>query len=268
MTVSRRSAIRTGFIVLSVLFSSPRLVAQSDGHGAAPVQLLIAEGNEFSEVLFDNHKALTKFLDALSLEPNNDEIFWRISRSYVDIGEHLPASTDNEKKIQLGTYEKALEYANKAIAANPRSSMGYTRRAIATGRIALFRGVWESIDLVKQTRADLQAALELDPNNSGAYYVLGRTHAKVSEKPKLFRWPLGLSWASYDEAVKNYERAISLRPDFIMYRLDCARAYLELDNFDKAREQLTAIETLPTKDEDDDQFRKEAKELWEKMRGQ
>jgi tetratricopeptide (TPR) repeat protein len=268
LNASRSYASRIIFIAVSVFFFSLRLAAQSDGHAASPVQQLVAEGNDFSEAMFDNHKALAKYLEALALEPNSDEILWRISRCYVDIGEHLPASTDNEKKIQLGTYEKSLEYANKAIAANPRSSMGYTRRAIATGRIALFRGVWESVDLVKQTRADLNTALDLDPNNSGAYYVMGRTHAKVSEKPKLLRWPLGLSWASYQEAVTNYERAISLRPDFIMYRLDCARAYIELESYDKAREHLKVIETLATKDEDDEQFRKEAKELWEKMRGQ
>ncbi len=268
MNASRSYVRRTALVAFIFLYISLRLSAQSDGHAASPVQQLLAEGNDLAEVIFDNHKALAKYLEALALEPNSDEILWRISRCYVDIGEHLPASTDNEKKIQLDTYEKSLEYANKAIAANPRSSMSYTRRAIATGRLALFRGVWESIDLVKQTRADLNTALDLDANNSGAYYVMGRTHAKVSEKPKLLRWPLGLSWASLQEAVNNYERAISLRSDFIMYRLDCARAYIELENYDKAREHLKVIETLATKDEDDEQFRKEAKELWEKIRGQ
>ncbi|MGH2566766.1 MAG: tetratricopeptide repeat protein [Bacteroidota bacterium] len=252
------------FVVLITI--SQRLLAQAAGRDSTPVQLLLVEGNEFAENLFDNHRALTKYMEALALEPGNHEILWRISRCYVDIGEHLPTSTDAEKAFQLETYEKALEYANKAIAANPRASMGYTRRAIANGRIALFSGVWGSIDLAKQTRADLETALELDPMSAAAHYVMGRTHAKVSEKPKILRWPLGLSWASLEDAVKHYERAISLRPDFILYRLDCARAYYELDEYEKAREQLRTIETLPTGDEDDDQFRREAKELWEKMR--
>ncbi len=264
MKVHSPSRILYGFLFL--VFLHYPLHAQTSDRDSTPVQLLLSEANELAERRFDHQKALAKYMEALALEPTNSEILWRISRCYIDIGEHLPTTTDAEKDVQLQTYEKALEFANRAITSNPRSSMAYTRRAIAYGRIALFRGVWESIDLVKQTRKDLERALELDPRNSTAYYVMGRTHAKVSEKPKLLRWPLGLGWASYEEAVKNYERAIQLRPDFIMYRLDCARAYAELGEFDKAREHLRAIESLPTSDEDDEQFRKEARELWERLR--
>lgn len=259
---------RISIVFLYFFFAGSQeiLLAQAAGRDATPVQRLLSEGDEFSEKMFDHHKALEKYMEALAMEPTNEEILWRLSRCYVDIGEHLPTATDADRAFQLETYEKALEYANRAIAANPRNSMAYTRRAIANGRIALFRGVWESLDLVKQTRADLQTALDLDPNNSVALYVMGRTHAKVSEKPKILRWPLGLGWASLEEAVKHYEQAIRLRPDFIMYRLDCARAYYDLGEYSKARMHLRLIESLPTKDEDDDQFRKEAKELWEKMR--
>ncbi|OYV84897.1 MAG: hypothetical protein B7Z63_06255, partial [Ignavibacteriae bacterium 37-53-5] len=151
--------------------------------------------------------------------------------------------------------------------ANANGAMGYTRRAIANGRIALFKGVWESLDLVKQTKADCEKAIALDLGDAAAYYVLGRTHMKVSEKPKIVRWPLGLGWANLDDAVKNYEKAISLRSNFIMYRLDCARAFIELDEYGKAREQLSTIATLPTMDEDDGQFRKDAQDLLESIKG-
>jgi FimV-like protein len=69
-----------------------------------------------------------------------------------------------------------------------------------------------------------------------------------------------------EDAVKNYEKAIELRPSFIMYRLDCARAYVEMDKYGKAREYLTKIASLPKEDEDDDVFRKEATELLEKIK--
>jgi len=234
---------------------------------SSKVDKLIAQGNECSEKTFENQKAIQAFEAALAIEPNNYEALWRLSRSLIDFGEHLPAGTDQEKAKQLQTYEKSLEVANKAIAANANGSMGYTRRAIANGRIALFKGVWESPSLVKQAKADCEKALALDVNNAAAYYVLGRTHMKVSEKPRIVRWPLGLGWANLDESVKNFEKSIVIRPEFIMYRLDCARAYVELDEFGKARTHLTAIATLPTQDEDDAQFRKEAQELLDKIKG-
>ncbi|HTY38099.1 MAG TPA: tetratricopeptide repeat protein [Bacteroidota bacterium] len=263
-TTVKRELVAVCIAVLSLLCTASAWAAVPD---SSKVDQLIAQGNVYSEKTFENQKALESFQAALALEPNNYEALWRVSRTYIDIGEHLPANTDQEKTVQLQTYEKALEFANKAVAANANGAMGYTRRAIANGRIALFKGVWESLDLVKQTKADCEKAITLDPREAAAFYVLGRTHMKVSEKPKIVRWPLGLGWANLDDAVKNYEKAIALRPDFIMYRLDCARAYVEQDEYAKARAHLNAIASLPTLDEDDTQFRKEAQELLEKVKG-
>ncbi|MBU1299790.1 MAG: hypothetical protein KKF20_04135 [Bacteroidetes bacterium] len=230
------------------------------------VTTLLTEGDTFAEETFENEKALEKYLETLKLDPQNYEALWKVSRSYVDIGEHLPSSTDAEKIQQEQIYKKAYAYADSAVIVNPNGSMGFTRRAIANGRIALFKGIWDNVGLVKQTKADLEKAILLDPNNATAYYVFGRTHAKVSEKSKIVRWPLGLSWANQEDAIKNYEKSISLRPDFIMYRLDASRAYVDMENYSKAREHLKTIEVLPTKDEDDDKFRGEAKTLLENIK--
>jgi len=230
------------------------------------VDSLIAASDEFSLKTFENEKSLDVLMKAYAVDSSNYEILWRISRAYADIGELLPTITQEEKTNQLEIYQRSLDYADLAVKANPNATMGYTRRAIATGRVALFKGVWDSIDLVKQVRADCEKAIDLDKSNPAAYYVLGRTHAKLCEKPKIIRWPLGLSWANYDDAKANYEKAISLRPTFIMYRLDAARAYVEVDEYDKAKEQLTRIATLPTENQKDNQFRKEAKDLLEEIK--
>jgi len=252
------------FIIIS-LVQSISLSAAIEGD-SIKVSQLITEGDSFAESIFNNQKALEKYAEALAISPNNYEILWRLSRTYVDIGEHLPNKTDAEKKAQLELYERSLDFAKNAIAANPEGSMGYTREAIANGRIALFRGVFESLSLVKQTKADCEKAISLNPNEPAAYYVLGRTNVKLCEKPKFIRWPLGIGWANMDDAVKNYEKAIELRPNFIMYRIDCARAYIEMDEYAKAREHLTKIAALPKEDEDDDIFRKEAVELLESIK--
>ena len=251
-------------LLLTFLFSfcSPALKSQQKVN----VDSVIAASDEFSTKTFENKKSLDVLMKVYTADSNNYEILWRISRAYADIGELLPAVTQEEKTKQLETYQKSLDFAEFAVKANPNASMGYTRRAIATGRVALFKGVWDSIDLVKQVRADCEKAIELDKNNPAAYYVLARTHAKLCEKPKIIRWPLGLSWANYDDAEANYEKAIALRPTFIMYRLDAARTYTELDEYDKAKEQLTKIATLPTENQSDNQFRIEAKELLEEIK--
>jgi len=252
--------------LIGLCMTATNVRAASTAIDSNNVSQLIAEGNTFSEKVFDNKKALEKYNEALSLSPNDYEILWRISRTYIDLGEHLPSSTDAEKQKQIELYEKSLEFAQKAIAANPKGAMGYTREAIANGRIALFRGVFESLSLVKQAKADCEKAISLDGTEPAAYYVLGRTNAKLCEKPKFVRWPLGIGWANMDDAVKYYEKSIELRPNFIMYRLDCARAYVEMDEYDKARTHLLKIASLPKEDEDDDLFRKEALELINKIK--
>ena len=263
-TTLQRQRIVLCMLVLSITWAAQLFACAPD---SSRVDQLIAQGNLYSEKTFENQKALDSYQTALALEPSNYEILWRISRSLVDLGEHLPAATDEEKAKQLEVYERSREFANKALAANANGAMGYTRRAIANGRIALFKGVWESLDLVKQVKADCEKAITLDPNDATAYYVLGRTHMKVCEKPRIVRWPLGLGWANLDDAVKNCEKAIALRPNFIMYRLDCARVYVEQDEYEKARTHLNAIPSLATMDEDDGQFRKEATDLLEKIKG-
>lgn len=198
-------------IFVALFFCSIFLHSQS-------IQELISESDNFSTVTFENQKALDKLLQAEKLDQNNFNIHWRLSRSYVDIGEHLPNKTDIDKEKQLDYYQKAFDYADKAVKAKPDSSIGYVRRAIANGRVALFKGVWSAIDFVKQVKADCETAISLDPNNAAAYYILGRTHAKLCEKSKMIRWPLGLGWANMEESLQYYDKSIALRPSFILYR--------------------------------------------------
>ena len=131
-------------LFVGLCVSAAKVSAATVADDSNKVSQLIAEGNNFSEKVFDNKKALEKYNEALSLSPNDYEILWRLSRTYVDIGEHLPNNTDVEKQKQLEFYEKSLDFAQKAVAANPKGAMGYTREAIANGRIALFKCVFKA----------------------------------------------------------------------------------------------------------------------------
>jgi FimV-like protein len=245
------------YIFFLLILFSVSLLAQSTAD-------LIKEGDELTDK-FENEKALEKYLEADKLSPNNWEVCWRISRAYVDIAEHMPSSNSKEEEEQYKKYEQAYAYADKAVKLAPDKTVTNLRRAIANGRIAVFKGVFSAAGIVNDVKKDVERAIQL--NNSGtenlatAHYVLGRTHAKLSEKSSVFRWPLGLSWGDLDDAIKNYLKAIQLRPTFIMYHLDLARAYVADDEYQKAREHLNKIPNLPIQDEDDQKFIAEAKQL-------
>lgn len=232
---------------------------------------LLKQGDKLVEE-FKDQEALDTYLQADKLFPNNWEVYWRISRSYVDIGEHLPSKTSEQKDEQEKMYKKSLEYADKAVKLAPGEAITYVRRAIANGRIALFEGVFSAIGTVKDVKADCEKAIQL--GNGGnyvqalAHYVLGRTHLKVCEKPYLLRLPLGLGWGDTEEAVRLLETANKLRPNFRMFLYELAKAYVEEDEYEKAKATLKLVEKAPVADEDDNQVLIDAKKLYEEIKNE
>lgn len=234
------------------------------------VDELIKEGDDYSMKDFNNQKALDTFLKAEKLDADNSEVLWRISRSYVDVAEHMPSSSDDQKDAQLVKYQLASDYAERAVKTAPNASIGYLRRAIAKGRIALFKGVFKVIGLVNDVKKDCEKAIKLGNGGNeiqaSSHYVLGRSHAKVCEKPYLVRLPLGLGWGDMDVSFAEYKKAIELRPNFRMYHLDYAKALIEEDEYQKAKEELYKIPYIKEVDEDDDLYLAESKKLLDSIK--
>ncbi len=225
---------------------------------------LVKQGDALIEK-FDDQGALQKYQQADKLSPNNWDILWRISRAYVNIANHMPDNTSEQKDAQLAEYQKAFEVADRSVKLAPDQSVTYLRRAIANGKIALFKGVFSVGGVVNAGREDCEKAIKL--GNGGnyiqaiAHYVLARTNAKVSEKSKILRWPLGLAWADNETAIVEYNKAIALYPNFRMFYLDLARSLIRENEYAKAREMLNKVLSSPKQEEDDDRRITEAKEL-------
>lgn len=245
-------------IFLVTLLATPAIFCQS-------VEKMIDEVDEYYKQ-FNNEKALEVLKKAEKAEPNNFEVIWRLSRTYIDLGEKMPTSTSQQEDAQLATYQKALEYAEKAIKINGNSSVGFLRRAIANGRIALFKGVFSVGGLVNSVKADAEKAIQL--NNGGnfvqgvAHYVLGRTHAKTSEKWKPARSVLGLGWADNEIAISEFKKAIQLYPNYIMFYVDYANSLIREDDYKTAREMLNkALKTQVAHQEDEKRLAEAKKTL-------
>lgn len=244
-------------IFLLILLSAPIAFSQS-------VDKMIDEVDEYYKQ-YNNEKALEVLKKAEKAEPNNFEVIWRLSRTYIDLGEKMPTSTSKQEDEQLATYQKALEYAEKAIRINGGSSVSYLRRAIANGRIALFKGVFSVGGLVNSVRADVEKAIQL--NNGGnfvqgvAHYVLARTHAKTSEKWKPARSVLGLGWADNEIAIGEFKKAIALYPNYLMFYVDYANSLIREDEYQTAREMLNKALKTPIAHQEDEKRLAEAKKI-------
>jgi tetratricopeptide (TPR) repeat protein len=231
---------------------------------------LLKKGDNYLDVDFNNQKALEIFQNADNKFPNNWEVFWRLSRTNVYIAEKMPDNTSGLKDAQLAVYQLAYDYANKSVKLAPDKSITYLRRAVANGRIALFKGVFSVAGVVNAVKADCEKAISL--GNGGnytqglAHYVLARTNDQVSEKWAPARAVIGLGWANMDNAIKEYETAVKLYPNFRMFYLDFAKAYIKEDEYIKAKEMLKKVLESPKREENDDEALAEAKNLSEKIR--
>jgi len=249
--------ISTVLFILLFCLTSIILKAQS-------LDELIAEADKYNSE-FNHQKCLEVLEKADKQNPENWQILWRISRTYVDIGNNMPEKTDDEKDAKYNMYKKSFVNADSSVELAGDQSVTYVRRAIVNGRIALFQGVFSAIGTVNDVKDDCERAIEL--NNGGnyiqalAHYVLARAHAKVCEKPYLLRLPLGLGWGDMDVAIREFQTAIKLRPNLRMFYLDLAKAYIEEDEYELAKENLLKVEKAPAVLEDDDMYLKESKQL-------
>ena len=252
--------MRTFTFFLVILFS----VILSSSLFSQTVEELIQEGDKYNTE-FSHQKSLETYQKADKLSPANWEVLWRMSRAIVDIANKMPEESDEQKEAKFNKYKNSFVYADSAVKLAPDQSVTYLRRAIVNGRIALFQGVFSAIGTVDDVKSDSERAIQL--NNGGNYvqalshYVLGRTHAKVCEKAYLLRLPLGLGWGDMEVAIRELQNAIKLKPNFRMFHLELAKAYIEEDEYELAKENLLLVEKAPVVLEDDEEYLKEAKKL-------
>src|SRR5437016_13163814 len=118
-------------------------------------------------------------------------------------------------------------------------------------------------------------ALELDSTHDGANHLMGAWHAEVkrlSGFQKFFAKTLFgggfLSKGNWDDAQRYLEKAVALKPRNIFHRLELGVVYVDLGKYWKAREQFTALATLPMGDVLDPDYKKEAKQVIEDIKGE
>lgn len=238
---------------------------------AQSVDKLIDDAEKYYKE-FNNEKALDALKKAEKIDPTNYDVLWLLSRTYVDIADRMPANNNDQEEAQLKTFQSALEYADKAVKKDGSKSAGLLRRAIANGKIALFKGVFSVAGVVNSVKADVEKAIQL--NNGGnfvqgvAHYVLGRTHARTSEKWKPARSVLGLGWADNEIALKEFKKAIEIYPGYMMFYVDYANSLIREDEYDLARQMLNKAISCQFLHQDDEKRLAEAKKLLAEIKNQ
>lgn len=197
--------------------------------------------------------------------PKDFDVLWRLARVWNLLGDQAG------DKAGETFYLQSRAFAEQAIQASPGAAAGYVRRAAANGKIALFRGTLEAADVVGTVRDDAAKAIALGDGGPAqqatARYILGRTHLKLLETPRPLRMPVGLGWATLGEALANLKAAVELRPTFVMFRLEYARALIRDGKPAEAKAELEAAMKAPLAELGDDERQREAAALLKTVGG-
>jgi tetratricopeptide (TPR) repeat protein len=206
-----------------------------------------------------NSEALSAYLKADAQKPNDAEILWRLSKQYAQL--MMDAKSASEKG-RLG--QKALDAAQRAVAADPNNAQAHLALAIANGRIALNEPARRKVEMSRLIRQEAETAARLDPKNDNAWHVLGWWNYEIANfNPVLKALAQAiygkLPDASNEKAADYFIRAIVLQPRRAAHHLELGRAYLALGEKQKARDEFNKGLSLPSTEKDDDDNKQRAR---------
>jgi tetratricopeptide (TPR) repeat protein len=152
-------------------------------------------------------------------------ILQKIARQYSDlVGEQ---KTDEQRRAYA---TKALDYAERAVALDPKNAVSVLSLAICHGKLALYSDIRTKVKYVRLVHDEAVEAIALDPNYAWAHEVLGRWNYEVASLGASERFLVRLFFgklpdASFNEAIAQIQRATELEPDELCHWLELGFAY-------------------------------------------
>lgn len=156
---------------------------------------------------------------------------WRRCRALVRRGEKR--ATRAEK---LADYEAARKDCEKAVMLQPSSPDANFWHGVSMGRWGETKGIMKALFLVKPIKRAMEATLALDAAHGGAHHVLGEI---------LWQLP-GFAGGDKARALREFEEAVRLSPDYTANHKALAEAYLHFKRKGDAVRVLRLVEAVKT----------------------
>src|SRR6266849_4241756 len=252
---------RLAYLLLACVGAPAPLPAQA--HPTLAEHLALGDS---AYVALASQQALGHYRAALALDSLNYAALWKAGRELVDIAKQISGTDDPSKRLRDSLYTAARAFGEAA---------GHFTVGQALGRLSRTKGGKERVRFAKIIYDEGMKAIELDSTHDGAYHLIGAWHAEVqrlSGFQKFFAKALFgggfLDKGNWADAERYLARAIALKPANIFHRLELGEVYVDLGKYAKARALFTAIDTLPVADVLDHEYKQEAKQLLEDIRGE
>ncbi len=146
-----------------------------------------------------NYAFIIELIDTTPGNTEKAELYWRLSRTVLEIGDLLIEEQAEEEDL-LNTFIEGEGYADRAIELNPQSYRGYYWKSANMGRWGEARGILNALFIAKPMRELLHQALSINPEDAVSFYVLGIMYRKVPGRP--------ISFGNSDKAVSLGRKAV------------------------------------------------------------
>ncbi len=247
-------------LLLHALSAAVALALAGTGLGADSAEDLIQKGNVFYDKL-QPAEALKCYLPAEKLDPNNAGLLVRIARQY----RHLMSDARSlDEKIRLGTV--AVKYSDRAVALAPDDPEAQLAVAVSYGKLLPFQSNKEQFFNSRVVKTAADKVIALDPSNDLGWQVLGRWKFNIAAigglKRMLAQTAYGkLPTATYEDAVRCYEKAIELNPQRLMHYIELGRTYAVMGKTAEARKFITKGLAMPDTEKDDPETKRQGREI-------
>jgi tetratricopeptide (TPR) repeat protein len=247
--------------ILAISLTAPllRLPAQTPAEW-------IARG-ERAFVARDAAAAVAAYDSAIAVDPDNYDALWGDARSRIDL-----AFAESDDARRAAMYKLAEERATHAVAVNPAGAEGHFVLAEALGRMALTLGARERVAYAGKVRDQALACLKIDPKHPGCLHVMGVWNAEVMRLSGITRLIarkfLGgdvFGKASWADARRYLEEAVTIDPRRIVHRLDLARVYQDMGLRSAATTEFKAVVSGQIIDYNDPVYKTQAEAALRKL---
>jgi len=223
----------------------------------ADVAELLKQGDAFDAKL-DNAHALESYLQAEKLGATDPDTLTHIARQYALL---MNDTESAEEQRHLG--ERALEYSQRAVAANPRHAKSLLSVAICYGRLIRFQDTRTKVEYSRFVKEYADRALKLDPTDSYAWHVLGAWNYELAQMGPFSRAFVkvvygGMPPASNEEAERLFRKAVALAPERVSHHAELGRTLAALGRTQDARLELEKALALPSREKDDPESKQRA----------
>jgi tetratricopeptide (TPR) repeat protein len=226
---------------------------------------LVERGDAFDRE-FKAAQALALYQRAEKLQPANELLLVRIARQYRHLMQDTP---QRDEKLKLGTM--ALGYSLRAAAQAPGNSEAQLAPAITYGKMLPLLDKRAQVESSREIKSAAERAIKLDPRNDLAWHILGRWHRVVADVGGVKRAVGQLIYGNLptttnEEAVKCFERAITINPGRLRHYIELGKTYAQMGRKPEARKFIEKGLQMPDAEKDDPETKRQGRETLTHLR--